>query len=214
MSSKNGYSGDCRSSAWATLLALWALFVIACVMPSGAQITSTLEGTVTDQQGFMVPGAEIHVVNKELAIDRTVTGDESGHFRVAGLPAGNYQIEVAKTGFETKIVQRLETTVNQTVTANIVLAVGSVRSEVEVNANAPLLETNTTSTGSTITPRQIEDMPINGRNYLDLLQLVPGVTLNRQADEGTDAAVPILGQRGNNTQDDYPLSSGVAISCL
>jgi hypothetical protein len=61
-----------------------------------------------------------------------------------------------------------------------------------------LLETTISSSGATIPPQQIEQMPINGRNYLDLMQLIPGVTVNRQADAGTDAAAPILGERGGN----------------
>jgi len=69
---------------------------------------------------------------------------------------------------------------------------------ITVPATLPLLETQTSSQGVTIVPQQIVDMPINGRNYLDLLQLVPGVALNRQADQGSDNAVPVLGERGNN----------------
>lgn len=61
-----------------------------------------------------------------------------------------------------------------------------------------MLETTISSSGATIPPQQIEQMPINGRNYLDLMQLIPGVTVNRQADAGTDAAAPILGERGGN----------------
>ncbi|NJM54290.1 MAG: Plug domain-containing protein [Blastocatellia bacterium] len=68
-----------------------------------------------------------------------------------------------------------------------------------LRADAPLLETSTASTGLTVTPRQIADLPVSGRNYLDLLQLVPGVAINRQADPKGDNATPTLGERGGNT---------------
>ncbi len=70
---------------------------------------------------------------------------------------------------------------------------------VEVSAVPPLLETSSSSEGVTITPQQIVAMPINGRNYLDLMQLVPGVAINRQADLNSDNATPVLGERANNT---------------
>lgn len=178
--------------------------LVVCLAAAGAltlfaQITSTIQGTVTDPGGLPVSGANIRVLSPELGIDRSTPSDQNGHFEVPGLPAGIYRVEVAKTGFETALVERLELTVNRTETVPVSLAVASVKSQVVVTSAAPLLETATSSTGTTITPRQIEDMPLNGRNYLDLMQLVAGVTVNRQADQGTDAAVPVLGQRGNNT---------------
>ncbi len=91
-------------------------------------------------------------------------------------------------------------TVNASLNQNIQMSVASVKSEVSVSAETPLLETTTSSSGQTITPQQIQGMPINGRNYLDLLQLVPGVALNRQADQGSDSSVPILGERAGNAQ--------------
>jgi outer membrane receptor protein involved in Fe transport len=88
--------------------------------------------------------------------------------------------------------------VNQVLIFDIVLAVSPIEEEITVSAKARLLETASSSSGATILPQQIEQMPINGRNYLDLLQLVPGVAVNRQVDEGTDRAVPIMGERGGN----------------
>ena len=167
--------------------------------PAWAQITSTVEGTVTDQGKLAIGGATVHIFSHDLAIDRSVMSDANGAFEITGLPAGVFQVEVTKPGFGTERIERLELTVNQTATLPITLTVASVKAQVNVSDVVPLLQTTTSSTGETITPRQIEDMPLNGRNYLDLMQLVPGVTVNRQADQGTDAAVPVLGQRGNNT---------------
>ncbi len=89
-------------------------------------------------------------------------------------------------------------TVNRLLILDVVLAISTAQEVITVSGNPSPLETTISSSGETILPQQIEQTPINGRNYLDLMQLVPGVTINRQANEGTDAAAPILGERGGN----------------
>jgi outer membrane receptor protein involved in Fe transport len=163
-----------------------------------AQTTSSISGTVRDSQGLAVAGAEVHVTSAALAIDRSTTTEADGTYRLPALLPGFYEIKASKEGFETEAVEKLEVTLNTTVVYDITLKVGSVTQTVEVTSATPLLETTTSSTGSTITTQQIEDMPINGRNYLDLLQLVPGVSLNRQNDPAGDNSTPILGERGGN----------------
>lgn len=164
-----------------------------------AQTTSTIQGTVRDKQGFAVAGAEVHVTSTALAVDRTVSTETDGSYRVGALSPGIYEIKVSKEGFESEVFKDLELTLNRTLTFDVTMQVGSFNQTVEVSSATPLLETSESSTGSTITPQQIEEMPINGRNYLDLLQLVPGVALNRQADPAGDDATPILGERSGNT---------------
>ena len=118
---------------------------------------------------------------------------------MAALPPGNYEVRADKEGFQSEVFKGLEITLNRTLTLDITLQVGAVTQTVEVSSAIPLIDTTVSSTGTTITPQQIQDMPINGRNYLDLLQLVPGVSLNRQSDPTGDNATPILGERGGNT---------------
>src|SRR5579862_9621956 len=164
-----------------------------------AQTTSSISGTVRDSQGLAVAGAEVHVTSAALAIDRSTTTEADGTYRLPALLPGFYEIKASKEGFETEAVEKLEVTLNTTVVYDITMQVGSLNQTVEVDSGTPLLETTASSTGSTITPQQITEMPINGRNYLDLLQLVPGVSLNRQNDPAGDNATPILGERGGNT---------------
>jgi hypothetical protein len=175
------------------------LLGVGCLIPAlRAQTTSSIEGVVTDQQALAVAGAQVRITNSDLGIDRSTATGADGAYRVTGLPAGVYTITTSKSGFVTNTHANLELTVNSTATLNIVLKVGESTEKVEVTAEAPLLDSTTSATGSTITPTQINVMPINGRNYLDLLQLVPGVAINRQADPAQDAATPILGERGGN----------------
>jgi outer membrane receptor for ferrienterochelin and colicin len=164
-----------------------------------AQTTSTISGTVRDKQALVVSGAVIEVSSSELAVDRSTTTESDGAYNLAGIPPGIYEIKASKDGFQTEVFKNIELTLNRTLTYDITLQVGSMGQTVEVDSSAPLLETTISSTGATITTEQIEDMPINGRNYLDLLQLVPGVALNRQNDPAGDNATPILGERGGNT---------------
>jgi Carboxypeptidase regulatory-like domain/TonB-dependent Receptor Plug Domain/TonB dependent receptor len=187
---------------WSSLrfyLPWWVVLFISLAPHLSAQTTATIAGTVHDKQGLTVGGAEVQVTSTELAIDRSVSTEIDGTYRIAALPPGTYQIKVSKDGFQTELFKNIEVTLNKTLVYDITLQVGAMNQTIEVNSLIPLLETTSSSTGSTITPQQIEEMPINGRNYLDLLQLVPGVSLNRQNDPAGDNSTPILGERGGNT---------------
>ncbi|HLW43334.1 MAG TPA: carboxypeptidase-like regulatory domain-containing protein, partial [Candidatus Acidoferrales bacterium] len=148
---------------------------------SRAQTTSTIQGTVSDKQGLAVSGAQLQLSGDTLGTSRTTVSDAAGAYQFQNLPAGVYTLTVTHAGFATNTLKDLDVTLNRTLTFNLQLEVGRVDEVVNVSAELPLLETNSSSTGSTILPQDIGNMPINGRNYLDLLQLVPGVAINRQA---------------------------------
>lgn len=174
---------------------------IVCLLfsfPAMAQTTtSTIEGTVRDPQGALIAGAEVKASGTPLASERSVTANEEGFYRLTALPAGTYTLTVSRTGFATS-TSNIELTVNRVVTLDIQLQVGSIVGGVaNVTSDLlPLLEPNASSTGLTVTPQQIQDLPVNGRNYLDLLQLVPGVAINRQSTG--DNSNPVLGERSGN----------------
>jgi len=187
-------------SKWPRRLLLCVLLGTILLPPAlRAQTTSTIEGTVTDHQGLAVSGAEVRVTSDTLAVSKKTTTDANGNYQIALLPAGIYTVTVSHDGFSTQVFKGLEITLNRTVKFDASLEVGTVQQRVEVSAEIPLLETTSSSEGTTIVPSQIVDMPINGRNYLDLMQLVPGVAVNRQADLNNDRATPVLGERANNT---------------
>jgi hypothetical protein len=163
-----------------------------------AQTTSTIEGTVRDSQGAVISGAQIKLSATALATERTVTTDSDGFYRIPALPAANYTVVASRDGFVSRNLT-VELTLNRTLTLDFQLEIGQVKEEVSVSASEVLLEPSASSTGSVITPRQIVELPVNGRDYLDLLQLVPGVAINRQADPGSDRATPVLGERGGNS---------------
>jgi carboxypeptidase family protein/TonB-dependent receptor-like protein len=195
-------SSLCGFALWRSPLRLILCLLLGTILllPAlRAQTTSTLEGTVTDRQGLAISGAEVSVAADTLAVNKKTTTDANGNYEIALLPAGIYTVTVSHAGFSTQVFKGLEITLNRTVKFNASLEIGTVQQRVEVSAEIPLLETASSSEGATIAPRQIVDMPLNGRNYLDLMQLVPGVAINRQSDAGGDNATNVLGERGNNT---------------
>ena len=177
--------------------ALLLLLLLLLLAPSAAAqtTTSTIEGTVTDATGAVVPGAEVKVSGTTLAAERTATTGANGFYRVTALPAGNYTLAISAKGFATRTAA-LELTLNRVVIFDVTLQVEGVETVVEVSS--PVVDATTAATGATITPRQITELPVNGRNYLDLLQLVPGVAINRQVDPDSDRANPVLGERSGN----------------
>jgi len=170
------------------LLLLWAPGV-------AAQTTSTIEGTVTDGTGAVVPGAAVKVSGTTLASQRTATTGANGLYRITALPAGNYTLAFSAAGFATR-TGALELALNRVVVFDVTLQIEGVAAVVDVRS--PLVDAATAATGATISPRQITELPVNGRNYLDLLQLVPGVAINRQVDPNGDSANPVLGERSGN----------------
>ncbi len=170
------------------------------------QTTSDIHGVVSDQKRLPISDAEITVREDSNRTETRVATDTVGSYRTAGFRPGVYTITISHPGFASKITANLLVTLNQSLLLDITLLVGSRQERVTVIADPPLLDTATSSTGSTILPSQVESMPLNGRNYLESLQLVPGVALNRNFKEGDDNSAPILGERANSA---YVLIDGM-----
>jgi hypothetical protein len=180
-----------------------SLLLVLCLLLAAANTqaqttVSTIEGTIKDAQGSMVAGAQVVVKSAALGIERTTTSDASGFYRVTALPAGIYTMSVSHAGFASRDFDNVELTVNRTLSLDIPLEVGAVAGQVDIVGYAQLLNPTSAATGATVTPQQIKEMPTNGRNYLDLMQLVPGVVINRQANPGSDNSTPVLGERAGN----------------
>lgn len=184
-----------------SLIVLFLTLVMLHLWSSGAMAqttTSTIEGTVKDARGAVVAGGQIKASSGSLAIERTTTGDENGFYRITALPAGTYRLIASVAGFSDTTFDSIELTVNRTLTLDVQLNVGNVQAQVSVSAETQLIDSTSSATGTTIVPQQIQNLPVNGRNYLDLLQLVPGAVINRQANVGSDNSTPVLGERAGN----------------
>ena len=146
-----------------------------------AQGTSEITGTVTDPTKAIIAGATISIVNPETNLQRTVTSNASGLFNAPALPPGKYNIKVEAKGFSSQARNNLELQVGQIANLEISLQVGNVSEVVEVTGGAPVLDTETTSVGTVIENKRIVELPLNGRNYLQLASLIPGATTNGPA---------------------------------
>jgi hypothetical protein len=142
--------------------------------PARAQSTATLQGTVTDAQGAALPGAAVSVRNVATGGQRDVVSDNHGDYQVASLPVGLYRVEVSAPGFQTQVASDLRLEVARTVVQNFRLKLGGVAEEMTVTAEAPIIESATTSVGQVINQRTVQEIPLNGRHFVDLGLLIPG----------------------------------------
>ena len=136
-----------------------------------AQGTAQINGTVRDQSGAVLPGAAIKATQIQTGIPRTTTSNETGSYVLPNLLIGTYRIEAALPGFRTFVQTRVELQVNGNPVINPVLVVGQVTEQVEVQANAALVETRNQGVGQVIENSRILELPLNGRSVQDLISL-------------------------------------------
>src|ERR1041385_2143593 len=153
----------------------FALVVISCSSVLVAQVDrGNIVGTVSDVSGANVQGAKVLITN--LATDQSVevTTDGSGAYAANLLRIGTYRVTVERQGFKRAVEPNVEVGVNEVVRVNLTLQVGAATESVEVTGAAPLLQTETSSLGTIETERRISDLPLNGRNFIQLAYLGPG----------------------------------------
>jgi hypothetical protein len=160
--------------------ALLSLFAGAAFVWAQAP-TGEFTGTVTDPSGAVVSGATVTVTNPATNFQRAVKTSASGLYVLSALPPGIYTIRAEMAGFQTQVRSGLELQVGQITRIDVALKVGSVAEVIEVTGGAPVLETESTSIGTVIENRRIVELPLNGRNYLQLASLIPGATTNGPA---------------------------------
>jgi hypothetical protein len=137
--------------------------------------SATVTGRVQDSTGAVVSGASLTATNLETNRQQTATSDKDGRYRFPFLPVGPYKLTVDAQGFAA-LSRELTVTVGQSLDLPMQLQVSGVSAEVDVSASGPLLETVRTEVTETIQPAEINELPLNGRNYLDLALLVPGAS--------------------------------------
>ncbi|HVW87688.1 MAG TPA: TonB-dependent receptor [Bryobacteraceae bacterium] len=159
----------------ATLLAVLSL-------PAKAQISNgAIVGTVTDASGASVPGASITLTNIATSGRRTAQSNTDGNYEFPNLVPGRYRVDIEKTGFKHLTRDDIELQVQGTVRVDGAMQIGDVGQTVEVSAAAPLLQTETSSLGTVVDSRKVQEMPLNGRNVINLVTLVPGVVAQGQS---------------------------------
>ena len=169
------------------LRALFALtLLVACLaassMPLQAQtFYGSVVGNVADSNGAVVPNARILLINLGTSERRTLETDADGNFKFVNLVPGNYRVELEKAGFKRLTREPVVVEVQSAVRLDLTLQIGDVTQVVEVTAQTPLIQPETTSLGQIVDSRKVQEMPLNGRNVLNLVSLVPGVVPQGQS---------------------------------
>src|ERR1041385_5420633 len=141
-----------------------------------AQATAQISGTVKDQSGAVLPGVEVTATQTETGLSRNTVTNETGAYALPNLQVGPYRLEAALPGFRTFLQTGIVLEVDGSPVVNPVLQVGQVSEQVEVQANAALVETRTAGVGSVVENARILDLPLNGRQVVDLITLSGGAT--------------------------------------
>ena len=189
-----------------TLAALLAAVALMWILTPAARAqsqatTGVIEGTVFDESGAVLPGVTVTLANTATGFEQILVTDSRGRFRGVLLPLGPYKVTAALEGFTTLVREGLQLTVGQTINLVLTLQVSAVEQEIVVTAAAPLVATTSTQNTVTIDRQTIEGIPNNGRNFLELTKLTPGVAIV-QGPDGDELS--INGQKGiqNNVSVD------------
>ncbi|MGA2599238.1 MAG: carboxypeptidase regulatory-like domain-containing protein [Bryobacteraceae bacterium] len=189
-----------RLLCWLTLLS------ICCCSISFADVTGSIDGIVKDPQGAAAPGIQVSVTNSGTNAEYHAKTDETGAYFIRGLPVGIYQLMVEPAGFKKFVANGLRVQVNESVRVDITLQIGDVAQTVDVSAVAETVDTNSITLKTVVDQQRIENLPLNGRNPVQLMQLVAGVTpdvQNANVTSGTTypgvTPVSVNGGRANTT---------------
>ena len=171
-------------------IALPISLLLAVALPTCAQSTALIEGQVIDQHGAIVPGVTITARCPGIGVEREAKSDTRGRYQVAALPVGDYSIGASAGGFKTQVIEGLRIEVGRRITQDLKLEVGDVSEQVTVSSTNDAIERSTISVGHVVDRRMVQDLPLNGRYFLDLGLLVPGSVTSPQ---GAFSSAPIRG---------------------
>jgi hypothetical protein len=166
-------------------------------------------GTVTDTSGAVVPGATVTVININTNEKKSMKSEAAGNFRFVNLLPTQYKVEIEKTNFKKVVQSPITVLVDATARVDVALQVGATTETVEVTTAAPLLQTESGTLGSQVEGKTVEEMPLNGRNTMNLIALVPGVV-----PEGASQGTASMNQGGGHTNNagwgNYQIGGSIA----
>jgi hypothetical protein len=175
-----------------------------------AQATGSIRGTVADSSEAVVSGASVIAVNTATTVSRTEVTNQDGIFVFPDLPIGAYQLQISKSGFQAQKRDGIVLLTGQTLDLHIPLIVGSETQSVEVTSAAPLIQTASSSIQASVDQKQMQDLPLNGRNPLQLTTLTPGTALTTtgtEAGQQDNVGLVVNGLRA--TQNNFQLDGAI-----
>src|SRR5437762_828524 len=164
----------------ACLRALTAAFLCLGGTALMAQSTGAIAGMISDTTGGAIPGASIMATNQATGLKWSTISGGSGDYQIVALPTGPYQLEVQAPGFQTQVIKNLPVAVAQTTAQNIQLTVGQISETLTVDAAAPVVQTATMAVSQVVDQRTVQEIPLNGRHFVDLGLLLPGSVVQPQ----------------------------------
>lgn len=181
----------------------WAVLAVAFLLgvPLCAQVDrATLQGTVTDSTGAVVPGASVEIVSQDTGLRRQIKTNEAGSYVAAGLPIGNYSVTVSLSGFRTVTFQDVRLGVGDIRTLDVQLEVSAIETQVNVESAATPLETAAPTVGAVIGSRQVREIPLNGRHWASLMMLAPGAV---NTGDGSQQTIRFVGRARDDNNWTY-----------
>jgi Carboxypeptidase regulatory-like domain/TonB-dependent Receptor Plug Domain/TonB dependent receptor len=167
------------------MVLLSLLWMVAPALSSAQDATGRIFGTVYDPQGLVIADVQIKVINTATQIERAATTNKEGTFQLLALPIGNYKVTAEHAGFRTVVSPEQKLLINQALRIDFKMEVGAENQTVDVGAEAAPVETVNPTLGQSVTGRTLTNMPLNGRDIIDLALLQPGVTESNDDNQGT-----------------------------
>jgi len=183
-----------------TVLAVVATLSLAVPMAAAQIRTADIVGVISDSSGSVIPGASIVLKNLGTNEERTAVSDATGNFLFTLLPPGRYTVKAELSGFKTWTVAEVTLAAGDKLTLDPKLEVGQAAETIEVTAESPTIQRQSTTLTALVDQRAVQDLPLNGRNFITLAQLAPG------------AADTTVGFSTGNTPDDRRLSSQLTVN--
>lgn len=189
------------------MLVIFIVSLSAAAFAQSQATTGNIEGRVLDPKDAAVPGASVTATNQQTGLEKTATANDEGVFIITFLQPGPYTVRANASGFSQTEVGDVVVTVGGKTPLDLTLSVGGASGSVTISSEAPVVETNLSSVSTTVNSRAIENLPVNGRNFLDFATLTPGVIRdqNREGDlsvggqKGTLNSLQVDGVDNNNT---------------
>ncbi len=177
------------------------VFCLCCAALLAQRTTADLLGTVTDASGAVIGGVKVTVHNLDTGADFFAESDNAGEYAVPQLPVGRYSIKAVSSGFKTWTVPQVTLAIGDRLRQDVRLELGNLEQSVEVTAASPALQTETSSLSNLVNSQALQDLPLNGRNFVVLAQLTAG------ASEGEASGLP-----SGTRPDDRRLTSAVSVN--
>lgn len=197
-------TGTLRSSF--VLLLFAGIFILLRPADTVAQVdTGAILGTVKDQSGAVIPGAKVTLTNEGTGFAITTTTGADGTYVFRPIKIGNYSVAAEFTGFRKMVQPSVHVDVQQQVVVDLTLLPGQITQSVEVTATPPALQTQDASVGQVVGTREVNDLPLNGRNFTFLAQLSAGVTFDQEDTRGLGASGSFAANGSRPAQNNYIL---------